>query len=103
MAGSFDCLRIRVRSFAGRVLVAKELSAELSRTWSGGDDRGARLAMLDTRAADCELSSERRVEDIGIGAIALRDSLVARQRQSCLLLVMRWAECFVCRSLAGWW
>lgn len=90
MAGSCDCLRIKLRSFAGRVLVAKELSAELSRSWSG-DDRGARLA---TRAADRELSSERRVEDIGIGAIAPRDSLVARRRRCCLLLAMRCARVF---------
>jgi hypothetical protein len=77
MEGLLDCLRIKARSFAGSDRVARVRSAEPSRSCNGGDDRGARLATADTRAADRELRSERRVEDNGIGAIAPHDGVVA--------------------------
>ncbi len=78
IAGLLDCLLIRLRSFDGRLLVAKDFSEDSSRPCN--DDGGARLAMRDTTDDDRDLTSERRVEDNGIGAIAPHNSLDARRR-----------------------
>jgi hypothetical protein len=94
MAGLFDCLRIRLRSFEGRVLVAKDRKEESSRDCN--DDGGARLETADARDDERD-SIERRVDDNGIGAIAPHDSLVARWRRCRLVRVMRmrWMFWFV--------
>jgi hypothetical protein len=59
--------------------------------------------MADARDDERDLNSERREEDIGIGAIAPHDSLVARRRGCRLVRAMRMRRmflfCFVCR---GW-
>ncbi len=88
MAGLLDCLCIRLRSFEGIVLVARDLRGESSRSCNG-DGGGARLEMADARDDDRDLIWKRRVDGIGIGAIAPHDSFVARRLRCRLLCAMR--------------
>jgi hypothetical protein len=77
IAGLLDCRRSRLRSFEGSVRVASDCNEFEDRDCSDDDGGGARLAMRDDERG---LREGSRVDDIGIGAIAPHNSVVARRQ-----------------------